>query len=80
MSPTTETSQRQARLDAQSPHLHQWEKIKDGTGTSPWNLDVGLSYLIKGPALRLLATYSHTYLATDTTANSVQLGAQAIFF
>ena len=29
MSPTTETSQRQARLDAQSPHLHQWEKIKD---------------------------------------------------
>ncbi len=59
---------------------YQWEKIKDGTGTSPWNLDVGLSYLIKGPALRVVATYSHTYLATDTTANAIQLGAQAIFF
>ncbi len=59
---------------------YQWEKIKEGTGTSPWNLDVGLSYLIKGPALRVIATYSHTYLATDTTANAIQLGAQAIFF
>src|SRR5262245_65220399 len=29
LSPTTETSLRQARLDAQAPHLHQWEKIKD---------------------------------------------------
>ena len=29
MSPTTETSHRQARLEAQAPHLHQWEKIKD---------------------------------------------------
>ena len=64
---------------------YQWEKVKGGSGTSPWNLDVALSYLIKGPALRLLATYSHTALgpfgsAADTTANSIQLGAQAIFF
>jgi hypothetical protein len=59
---------------------YQWEKIQDGTGTSPWNLDVGLSYLIKGPAMRVIATYSHTYLATDVTANAIQLGAQAIFF
>jgi hypothetical protein len=59
---------------------YQWEKIKGSSATNPWNLDVGLSYLIKGPALRVLATYSHTYLATDTTANSIQLGAQAIFF
>ena len=51
---------------------------------------MGLSYLIKGPALRVLATYGHTSLpgevlatpapGTDLTANSVQLGAQAIFF
>jgi hypothetical protein len=69
---------------------YQWEKIKDYTGTNPWNLDVGLSYLIKGPALRLIATYSYTNLgpsaasiaagASNPTANSIQLGAQAIFF
>jgi len=69
---------------------YQWEKIKDFTGTNPWNLDVGLSYLMKGPALRLLATYSYTNLgpsaaslaagASNPTANSIQLGAQAIFF
>jgi hypothetical protein len=65
---------------------YQWAKVLGGTGTNPWNLDVGLSYLIKGPALRLLATYSHTRLGTDPTtgdaltANSIQLGAQAIFF
>jgi hypothetical protein len=64
---------------------YQWAKVKSGTGTNPWNLDAGLSYLIKGPALRLLATYSHTRIGTDAagdalTANSIQLGAQAIFF
>jgi hypothetical protein len=64
---------------------YQWEKVKSGVGTNPWNLDVALSYLIKGPALRVLATYSHTRLGTDAagdalTANSIQLGAQAIFF
>jgi hypothetical protein len=65
---------------------YQWEKIKDFTGTNPWNLDAGLSYLIKGPALRVLATYSYTNLGpvmgggSNPTANSIQLGAQAIFF
>jgi hypothetical protein len=64
---------------------YQWEKVKGNTGTNPWNLDAALSYLIKGPALRILATYSHTRLGTDATgaaltANSIQLGAQAIFF
>jgi hypothetical protein len=39
-----------------------------------------LSYLIKGPALRILATYAHNALPGDITANSIQLGAQAIFF
>jgi hypothetical protein len=59
---------------------YQWEKVKAGSGTNPWNLDVGLAYLIKGPALRVIANYGHTKLGTDTTANSIQLGAQAIFF
>ncbi|MDB4981797.1 MAG: hypothetical protein JWM82_2549, partial [Myxococcales bacterium] len=65
---------------------YQWEKVKGTGGTKPWNLDVGLAYLIKGPALRVLATYSHTDLTTAfasggvTSANSIQLGAQAIFF
>jgi hypothetical protein len=64
----------------------QGEKTKGPGSTSPWNLDVGVSYLIKGPALRLLATYSHTKLTSNfavggvESANSVQLGAQAIFF
>jgi len=64
----------------------QWEKVKGPMGTKPWNLDVGLAYLIKGPALRVVATYSHTDLTTafmagtSTSANSIQLGAQAIFF
>ena len=59
---------------------YQWAKIKGNTGTNPWNLDIGLSYLIKGPALRILATYGHSGYPGDITANSVQLGAQAIFF
>jgi hypothetical protein len=65
---------------------YQWEKVKGDTGTKPWNLDVGLSYLIKGPALRLMATYSYTKLGPFSPmggpdhTNSVQLGAQAIFF
>jgi len=65
---------------------YQWEKVKDASGTSPWNLDVGLSYLVKGPALRVVATYSYTKLgvmapaAGPDNANSIQLGAQAIFF
>jgi hypothetical protein len=67
----------------------QWEKVKADPVTNPWNLDVALSYLIKGPALRVIATYSYTKLlgvdATtmaleNSTANSIQLGAQAIFF
>ncbi len=59
---------------------YQFAKLKNTPGTTPWNLDVGVSYLIKGPALRLLATYGHTALPGDVSANSVQLGAQAIFF
>ena len=59
---------------------YQWEKVKAGMGTNPWNLDVGLSYLIKGPALRIVANYGHTKIADSLSANSLQIGAQAIFF
>ena len=59
---------------------YQWAKVKGTSGTQPWNIDVGVSYLVKGPALRLLATYGHTRFPGDISANSVQLGAQAIFF
>ena len=58
---------------------YQWEKFKGTGGTKPWNLDVGLAYLIKGPALRVVANYGHTKFG-DATANSLQFGAQAIFF
>jgi hypothetical protein len=59
---------------------YQGETIKANTGTNPWNLDAALAYLIKGPALRLNATYSYTKLGAGATANSIQLSAQAIFF
>lgn len=64
---------------------YQGNHIKNGSGTNPWNIDAGLSYLVKGPALRVLATFSHNKLPDDmlgnsVSANAVQLGAQAIFF
>ena len=59
---------------------YQWEKVKGPGGASPWNLDAAVSYLIKGPALRLIATYSYNKLGPDATSNAIQLGAQAIFF
>jgi hypothetical protein len=57
----------------------QWLKVKDNTGDNPWNLDVGLAYLIKGPALRLMANFTHTDLG-EPTINSLTFAAQAIFF
>ena len=59
----------------------QGQKYKGltGDGSKPWSLDAGLAYLIKGPALRVVATYTHTDMGTDS-ANMLQLGAQAIFF
>jgi len=68
---------------------YQGGKVKSVSDMA-WNLDVGLAYLIKGPALRVLATYGHTSLPGEVlmtptpgmaaSANSIQLGAQAIFF
>jgi hypothetical protein len=69
---------------------YQWAKTQSAIGpvqpdTATSAIDVGLSYILKGPALRLMATYQHTDLGQDMAgndiiANSVQLGAQAIFF
>jgi hypothetical protein len=59
---------------------YQYFKLKGDNQPKPMNFDAGISYLIKGPALRLLATYSYTKLDTDVTANAIQLSAQAIFF
>lgn len=58
---------------------YQWMKVQGPGDVKPWNLDAGVSLLIKGPALRLLATYSHNDFG-DTTSEAIQLGAQAIFF
>jgi hypothetical protein len=60
----------------------QWEKLKNAPSgtTNPWDLDIGLAYLIKGPALRVVANYAYTKLGSDVSANAIQLGAQAIFF
>ena len=55
-------------------------------GDRAWALDAFISYLIKGPALRLMAGVQHTYVdvpgvtAGGIEANAIQLGAQAIFF
>ncbi|MBC8132162.1 MAG: hypothetical protein H7X95_04210 [Deltaproteobacteria bacterium] len=62
---------------------YQFMKVKAPAGvdiSNPWNIDVGLSYLIKGPALRLVANFNHTKISDALSANSIQLGAQAIFF
>jgi hypothetical protein len=62
---------------------YQWGTNAAG-GDMAWNIDGGLAYLIKGPGLRLLATYGHSdlggFVPGDVTGNQIQLGAQAIFF
>jgi hypothetical protein len=59
---------------------YQFEKVKGNTGSNPWNIDAALAYLIKGPALRINATYSHSKMGDAGTINAVSLNAQAIFF
>ena len=39
---------------------YQYFKLKGDGQPKPMNFDAGISYLIKGPALRVLATYSYT--------------------
>ncbi len=52
----------------------------DGMTPKAWSVDAAVSYLIMGPALRVLVNYEHTELGNDLIGNMVQLGAQAIFF
>jgi hypothetical protein len=66
---------------------YQWFKIKGDGAPKPMNFDAGISYLVKGPALRVLATYSYTKIPpampvgdATITGNAIQIGAQAIFF
>jgi hypothetical protein len=58
---------------------YQWG-AGDGATPKAWSLDAAISYLIMGPALRVLVNYQHTDLGNDLVGNMVQLGAQAIFF
>jgi hypothetical protein len=57
-------------------------QVAKGEGITPTvsAVDVALSYLVKGPALRAVATFQHVDLGNDVIGNSIQLGAQAIFF
>jgi hypothetical protein len=67
---------------------YQEAQYKGGALPNAWNLDVALGYLIKGPALRFIATYSRTESTAvlpsngtnNGTANSIQIGGQGIFF
>jgi hypothetical protein len=66
---------------------YQWANTVGfpGESSKAWNIDAGLAYLIKGPALRVIATYGHTKIpdpmtGLGITANYIQLSAQGIFF
>ncbi|HVZ72340.1 MAG TPA: hypothetical protein VHJ20_08190 [Polyangia bacterium] len=59
---------------------YQWAKPKGG-GSTVWDIGPQLSFLVKGPALRVNATYTHTDLGSGAPkGDAFQLGAQAIFF
>jgi hypothetical protein len=59
-------------------------------GLAAWTFDAFVSYLIMGPALRIMGGVQHTEISSNTAvdasgntsiqANAVQLGVQAIFF
>jgi hypothetical protein len=51
-----------------------------GDGPKVWAVDAFVSYLIMGPALKVMAGFQHTDLGNDTVGNAIQLGAQGIFF
>jgi hypothetical protein len=76
------------------PHARfTYEKVKANPVSTPWNLDIGVAYLIKGPAFRVVATYSYSklllpgdatmtpaILPSNATSNAFFLSGQAIFF
>jgi hypothetical protein len=52
----------------------------ESDGPKAWNVDAFLTYLIKGPALRIMGGFSHTELGSHEVGNAIQIGAQGIFF
>jgi hypothetical protein len=58
----------------------QFAKVKGTGGSTFWDVAPQVSYLVKGPALRVNVTYTHTDLDALGSVNTFQLGAQAIFF
>jgi hypothetical protein len=52
----------------------------DSSMPKAWTVDAAVSYLLMGPAMRVLVNYQHAELGNDLIGNMVQLGAQAIFF
>lgn len=66
---------------------YQWANTVQVPGvatTAAMKLEPGVGWLIKGPALRFILTYNYTKIpdaaGNSISANSVQLGAQGIFF
>jgi hypothetical protein len=55
-------------------------QVASGDDPTAWTLDAAVTYLLMGPALRILANYQHADLGHNRIGNMVQLGAQAIFF
>lgn len=58
-------------------------RYQHGTGDNGLKVstvDAAVTYLIMGPALRVLANFQHTDLGGGIEGNALQLGAQAIFF
>jgi hypothetical protein len=56
-----------------------------GAETKATNIELALAYLVKGPAMRGIATYGHTKVpdgmtGMGITGNYLQLGLQGIFF
>jgi hypothetical protein len=55
-------------------------QLASGDGPKAWAVDAFVSYLIMGPALKVMAGFQHTDVGNDTTGNAIQLAAQGIFF
>ncbi len=58
-------------------------RYQSGTGPnslSAWTVDAGVAYLIMGPALRAMVNFQHADIGNGVEANTLQFGAQAIFF
>jgi len=55
-------------------------QVAAGNNPDAWAIDALLSYLIMGPALRASVGFEHTDIGNGAEANTINFGAQAIFF